>query len=57
MSETTEQSEEDLAAAWGADTGADTTVDAAQAARELNQSEIDNLLGFDKGRPDGESRA
>ena len=56
MSETTEQSEEDLAAAWGAETGADTAVDAAQAARELNQSEIDNLLGFDKGRPDGESR-
>ena len=56
MSETTEQSEEDLAAAWGAETGADTAVDAAQAARELNQSEIDNLLGFDKGRPDGETR-
>src|SRR4051794_28286102 len=55
-----QQSEEELAAAWGADTDADadgeTPVDSAQAARVLNQSEIDNLLGFDNGPSDGEAR-
>ena len=56
MSETTEQTDEELAAAWGAETDAETPVDSAQAARELNQAEIDNLLGFDKGPADGEAR-
>jgi flagellar motor switch protein FliM len=56
MSETTEQTDEELAAAWGAETDAETGVDSSQAARELNQSEIDNLLGFDDGPSDGESR-
>ena len=56
MSETTEQSDEDLAAAWGAETDAETPADSVQPARELNQSEIDNLLGFDKGPADGEAR-
>jgi flagellar motor switch protein FliM len=56
MSETTEQSEEDLAAAWGTETDTDASVDSAQSARELNQSEIDNLLGFDNGPSDGEAR-
>jgi flagellar motor switch protein FliM len=49
MSETTEQSDEDLAAAWGAETEAEAAVENIQPARELNQSEIDNLLGFDNG--------
>ena len=43
MSETEEEpSDDDLAAAWGA------SVDSGQldAARTLNQAEIDNLLGF-----------
>ena len=56
MSETTEQSDEDLAAAWGAETDAETPATNVQPARELNQSEIDNLLGFDKGPADGEAR-
>src|ERR1700709_2125756 len=56
MSETKEQTEEELAAAWGADAEADTPVDGAQAARELNQAEIDNLLGFDEGPSSGEAR-
>jgi flagellar motor switch protein FliM len=56
MSETTEQSEEELAAAWGAATEGESPVENAQAARELNQSEIDSLLGFDNGPADGESR-
>ena len=56
MSETQDQSDDDLAAAWGAATDNQTPVDAAQAARELNQSEIDNLLGFDTGPADGEAR-
>ena len=51
------QSEEDLAAAWGASledaVGAAVSPDAAaqpaDAARVLNQAEIDSLLGFDNG--------
>ncbi len=58
MSDTTPQTDEELAAAWGAETDADAEapVDSAQAARVLNQSEIDNLLGFDNGPSDGEAR-
>jgi flagellar motor switch protein FliM len=56
MSETLEQSEEDLAAAWGAEAEAEPAVDGAQAARVLNQAEIDNLLGFDEGPSSAESR-
>jgi flagellar motor switch protein FliM len=56
MSDTNEQSDEELAAAWGAETDTDTKVDGAQAARVLNQAEIDNLLGFDNGPSDGEAR-
>jgi flagellar motor switch protein FliM len=49
------QSDEDLAAAWGADAeegGAET----GQAARVLNQAEIDSLLGFDSGPGGDEAR-
>ncbi len=56
MSETDDQSDEDLAAAWGAETDAEMSGNSVQPARELNQSEIDNLLGFDKGPADGEAR-
>jgi flagellar motor switch protein FliM len=54
-------SEEDLAAAWGAETEADaaTATDGAppvQAQRVLNQAEIDSLLGFDDGPAGGENR-
>jgi flagellar motor switch protein FliM len=49
MSGTQEQTEEELAAAWGAETAEATPADDQQPARELNQSEIDNLLGFDDG--------
>ena len=56
MSETAGQSDEELAAAWGAETAAETPANSVQPARELNQSEIDNLLGFDKGPADGEAR-
>src|SRR6202161_3915138 len=56
MSETDGQSDEDLAAAWGAEAEDEAPVNNPQAARELNQSEIDNLLGFDKGPADGEAR-
>ena len=38
------KSDEDLAAAWGAET--DDVSEANQSARVLNQAEIDNLLGF-----------
>src|ERR1700739_671261 len=59
MSELPEQnqSDEDLAAAWGAET--DAATDAApptQSARVLNQAEIDSLLGFDEGPAGGENR-
>src|SRR5690242_7838148 len=56
MSDTARQSDEDLAAAWGAETGAEPAVDSAQAARVLNQAEIDSLLGFDNGPASGEAR-
>jgi len=49
MSDTPEQSDEELAAAWGAETDAQPEVDGAQAARVLNQAEIDSLLGFGDG--------
>jgi flagellar motor switch protein FliM len=45
--------EEDLAAAWGAET--DGEGDATQPARVLNQAEIDSLLGFDDGPGGGEA--
>jgi hypothetical protein len=41
------QSDEELAAAWGAETEGE--VESAQSARVLNQAEIDSLLGFDSG--------
>jgi flagellar motor switch protein FliM len=53
MSDSPEQSDEDLAAAWGAETEGD--IDGG-AARVLNQSEIDNLLGFDKDTGGAEAR-
>ena len=57
MSGTGEQSEEDLAAAWGAETeAAETGAEAGMPARELNQAEIDSLLGFDDGPSSGEAR-
>jgi flagellar motor switch protein FliM len=56
MSDTPEQSEEELAAVWGAEAEADPAVDGAQAARVLNQAEIDSLLGFDNGPSAGEAR-
>ena len=45
------QSDEELAAAWGATAEAETEGEAppAQPARVLNQAEIDSLLGFDEG--------
>jgi flagellar motor switch protein FliM len=49
-----DQSDEDLAAAWGAETDADGG--ATQPARVLNQAEIDSLLGFDDGPDAGENR-
>ena len=48
-------SDEDLAAAWGAET--DGPAEETQAARVLNQAEIDNLLGFDNGPAEGEARS
>jgi flagellar motor switch protein FliM len=44
--------EEELAAAWGAETEGAAP---AQAARVLNQAEIDSLMGFDDGPGNGES--
>ena len=58
MSDTPEQpqSDEELAAAWGAETeNAEET--ASQPARVLNQAEIDSLLGFDDGPSGGENRS
>ncbi len=52
---TREQTEEELAAAWGAETEAEPSA-AAPPARVLNQAEIDSLLGFDDGPSDGENR-
>ena len=56
MSGSEEQSDEDLAAAWGAETDADTATDPTQPARVLNQAEIDSLLGFDDGPSGGDAR-
>jgi flagellar motor switch protein FliM len=59
------QSEEELAAAWGAEledesapAGGEAGGDAPSAPpqRVLNQAEIDSLLGFDAGPADGENR-
>ena len=44
MSETPEQTEEELAAAWGVAADALAGAEAGLPARELNQAEIDNLL-------------
>jgi flagellar motor switch protein FliM len=67
----TAQSDEDLAAAWGAETDAEAAGGdaaaagaadpaaaplAAQPARVLNQAEIDSLLGFDDGPSGTENR-
>jgi flagellar motor switch protein FliM len=49
------QSDEDLAAAWGADAEEGAPVP-GQAARVLNQAEIDSLLGFDSGPSGDEAR-
>jgi len=51
-------SDEELAAAWGAETDAAAQPDAppVQAQRVLNQAEIDSLLGFDDGPAGSESR-
>jgi len=50
-------SDEDLAAAWGAETEGEAADQApAQPARVLNQAEIDSLLGFDEGGGGGEQR-
>ena len=55
-----EQSDEDLAAAWGAQTeateGGESAAPSVQPARVLNQAEIDSLLGFDDGPAGGEAR-
>jgi flagellar motor switch protein FliM len=55
------QTDEELAAAWGAETDSDAaeTPEAAQPppARVLNQAEIDSLLGFDEGPASGENRS
>jgi flagellar motor switch protein FliM len=55
------QSEEELAAAWGAETDAEGAGGEAGAtpppARVLNQAEIDSLLGFDDAPSDGENRS
>jgi flagellar motor switch protein FliM len=46
-------SDAELAAAWGAETAADTPP--VEAQRVLNQAEIDSLLGFDEGPGGGEN--
>ncbi|HTB46896.1 MAG TPA: flagellar motor switch protein FliM [Acetobacteraceae bacterium] len=52
-----QQSDEDLAAAWGAETEEGAAEQPpAQPARVLNQAEIDSLLGFDDGPGGGENR-
>src|SRR3954453_2423603 len=50
-----QQSDEDLAAAWGAESE-DGEASATPPARVLNQAEIDSLLGFDEGPAGGENR-
>jgi flagellar motor switch protein FliM len=61
MSDTPEQqpqSDEELAAAWGAEAEAAAgEAPAAEPARVLNQAEIDSLLGFDEGPGGGENRS
>ncbi len=54
MSGSEPQTDEELAAAWGAEAEAET--EAAQPARVLNQAEIDSLLGFDDGPAGGDSQ-
>jgi flagellar motor switch protein FliM len=49
------QSDDDLAAAWGAETE-EGDASAGQSARVLNQAEIDSLLGFDSGPSGDEAR-
>ncbi|MGD0431707.1 MAG: flagellar motor switch protein FliM, partial [Acetobacteraceae bacterium] len=49
------QSDEDLAAAWGAETE-EASGETGQSARVLNQAEIDSLLGFDAGPAGNEAR-
>ena len=50
-------SDDDLAAAWGTDTdGAGIAAEPPNAARVLNQAEIDSLLGFDAGPSGAEAR-
>ncbi len=49
------QSDDDLAAAWGADAEEGGAIP-GQAARVLNQAEIDSLLGFDAGPAGDEAR-
>jgi flagellar motor switch protein FliM len=49
------QSDEDLAAAWGAESD-EAAPAPGQAARVLNQAEIDSLLGFDSGPSGDEAR-
>src|ERR1700733_11842048 len=56
MSDTPEQTDEELAAAWGADTELAAAAEGGPPARELNQAEIDSLLGFDAGPASGEAR-
>lgn len=60
MSGSDEQSDEDLAAAWGAEVEGTDGADgdepkSAQPERVLNQAEIDSLLGFDNGPSGGDS--
>jgi flagellar motor switch protein FliM len=50
-----QQTDEELAAAWGAATEGG-EAQSAQPARVLNQAEIDSLLGFDEGPAGGENR-
>ncbi len=57
MSDTPAQTEEELAAAWGADTETGSETEGGPPARELNQAEIDSLLGFDAGPASGEARS
>ena len=51
-----QQSDEELAAAWGAESEAAEDGTSTQPARVLNQAEIDSLLGFDDGPAGGENR-
>ncbi|HEY1932296.1 MAG TPA: flagellar motor switch protein FliM [Acetobacteraceae bacterium] len=52
----TPQTDEELAAAWGAEAEGGAEEQPAQPARVLNQAEIDSLLGFDEGAGGGENR-